>query len=94
MAIEVISLTETVPQNGDASISIRTDPGAECFITVEYASGASDAEGLEAQVANDQGVVSWTWRVGRRTTEGTWPITVACGLPGKLGRLETSFTVG
>jgi len=35
-------------------------------------------------------LVSWTWKVGARTTPGRWPIVVSCG---RAGTLRTSFVV-
>jgi hypothetical protein len=55
--------------------------------TLDYKSGASSAAGLYPK----RGVrISWTWKVGTRTTPGRWPITVSCG---SAGTLRTSFVV-
>jgi hypothetical protein len=34
--------------------------------------------------------LSWTWKVGTRTTPGRWPIVVGCGA---AATLRTSFVV-
>ncbi|HEY8869172.1 MAG TPA: hypothetical protein VIM30_07245 [Candidatus Limnocylindrales bacterium] len=32
--------------------------------------------------AGSTGALSWTWKVGSRTTAGSWPVTVACSKGG------------
>src|SRR6266516_614707 len=60
---------------------------------------AQIAAGIQARVAVKTGIypkrpvggrVSWTWKVGTRTTPGRWPIVVSCG---SAGTLRTSFVV-
>jgi hypothetical protein len=60
-----------------------------CSITVRYKSGPSHAQGLFRK-SPVRGRVSWTWKVGTRTTPGTWPIYVSCG---RAGSAYTSFRV-
>ena len=93
LAITLISLTSPVSHGNAANISVRTAPGAACTIIVTYKSGPSRARGLVPKAAGGDGIVSWTWIVGTRTTPGKWPITVACSGGGKQGTLETSFVV-
>jgi hypothetical protein len=93
LPITVISLTSPVSHGNAANLSVRTAPGAECTITVTYKSGPSRARGLVPNTAGDDGIVSWTWIVGTRTTPGKWPITVACSAGGRQGTLETAFIV-
>jgi hypothetical protein len=59
----------------------NTEPGAFCNITVYYKSGPSEAQGLDPKDADSSGNVSWTWKVGTRTTPGTWRVITAssCG---------------
>ena len=35
--------------------------------------------------------ISWTWKIGTRTTPGRWPIYVTCG---QAGSTSTSIRVG
>jgi hypothetical protein len=37
---------------------------------------ASSAQGLIPKAADADGNVTWTWRVGTRTTPGEWPIII------------------
>lgn len=63
-----------------------------CSISVLYKSGPSHAAGLVSRTADGQGRVSWTWKVGTRTTPGFLPIVIACGQT-DITRVRTSFEV-
>lgn len=93
LSVEVVALTRRVPQNADASISVRTASRARCDIIIEYASGPSDASGLEPKAANARGIASWTWRVGPSTSTGAWPITVTCNKKGQSAGTSVKFKV-
>lgn len=93
LQIRVVSLTSPVSPGDDASITIQTAPNASCSITVIYKSGPSRARGLFPQSADRRGTVTWTWRVGTRTTPGRWRIVVTCAAGGRQGTLETTFVV-
>lgn len=93
LLVRLVSLTSPARQGADATIVVGTAPNAACTITVLYRSGASHAQGLVPKTANAQGRVVWTWRVGTRTTPGTWPIIVNCSIGARSGRLETSVDV-
>jgi hypothetical protein len=75
--IEVISLTTPVSPGEYATIEVQTLPNELLAIEVWYKSGKSEAEGLTPKRANDEGYVSWTWKVGTRTTPGFWEIIIA-----------------
>jgi hypothetical protein len=79
----------TVARNHYATLKAKTAARISCSIDVEYASGSSTAAGLVAKTSDSTGQVSWTWKVGGRTTIGTWPITVTCG----SGSAQTSIKV-
>jgi hypothetical protein len=68
----------TVRRGATASVAITTAAKASCSITVRYKSGPSKAQGLGPKQANASGVVSWSWKVGTRTTSGSWPVIIAC----------------
>lgn len=61
------------------TLYVKTSPGANCTITVNYASGPSTAGGLTPKNADGAGNVSWTWKVGTRTAPGSYAIDVSCG---------------
>jgi len=87
--VEIASVTSPVSPGAYATLTANTTPGASCSITVYYKSGPSKASGLEPRPADSNGSVSWTWKVGLKTTSGNWRIVVNCGGIIK----ETTFTV-
>ena len=90
--VKFLSIRSPVPRGGQAAVTIQTTPGTPCAITVFYRSGPSRASGLEPKPADASGRVTWTWKVGTRTTPGRWPIRVECG-EHDITRIETEFTV-
>ena len=76
--LEIVSVTSPVSKGSYAAVAARISPSASCSITVYYKSGPSKAIGLEPKTADASGMVSWTWKVGIRTTSGTWRIVVNC----------------
>jgi micrococcal nuclease len=60
-----------------ASVTIKTAAKASCSITVRYKSGPSTAAGLVSKQANANGIASWSWKVGTRTTAGSWPVLIS-----------------
>jgi len=74
-------------------VTIKTLARARCSIDVEYASGPSTAAGLGDKTASSTGVITWSWKVGGRTTLGTWPIYISCVLGDRSADVSTSFTV-
>jgi hypothetical protein len=87
--VRLVTVTSPVRHGGYATLSVAVSPARSCSIVVSYKSGPSEAAGLfpKRPVA---GRVSWTWKVGTRTTPGRWPIVVTCG---SAGTLRTAFTV-
>jgi hypothetical protein len=77
LRVTIVSLPAT-GQGNPVTATVRTAPGANCAIDVEYKSGPSHAAGLGTKTASSAGAVSWTWLVGTRTTAGDWPVTVTC----------------
>jgi len=69
----------TAARGQNATLQVKTGANLACTIEVDYKSGPSTAAGLIPKTSDLAGDVSWTWKVGARTTPGTWPITVTCG---------------
>jgi hypothetical protein len=84
-----ISVTSPIRAGAYATLTVAVAPARGCSIVVTYKSGPSSAQGLYPKRPSG-GRVSWTWKVGTRTTHGRWPITVSCG---SAGTLRTSFLV-
>jgi hypothetical protein len=82
-----VRVTSPVSAGSYASLTVRVSRTATCSITVLYYSGPSHAAGLYPKRGR---LISWTWKVGTRTTPGRWPIVVNCG---SAGRLRTSFVI-
>lgn len=73
----VTNWTNTVEAGSDASLTIQGKPNTQYSIAVFYHSGASDAEGLEPKTSDENGIVTWNWKVGARTAKDTYDITVS-----------------
>lgn len=93
LSLKIVSVTSPVSPGANATLVAQTVPGANCDIDVYYKSGASTAQGLYAKTADSSGRVSWTWKVGTRTTPGNWQIVVKASYGGKTVTQSTSFTV-
>ena len=93
LSIEIISVTSPVSPGSNATLVAQTTPGANCDIDVYYKSGASTAQGLYPKVADNSGRVSWTWKVGTRTTPGSWGIVVRANHNEQTTTQTTHFTV-
>ncbi|MBA3341828.1 MAG: hypothetical protein H0T48_08320 [Gemmatimonadaceae bacterium] len=82
---------------GSCRVTARTRPLARCFLAVIYPSGRrSSAKGLGAKVADGNGWVEWTWRIGthtKRAGAGTGaplgrPLTAVLTLDGVGSQLQ------
>jgi hypothetical protein len=92
-SIEIVSVTSPASPGAYATLKASAPPGAQCSIAVYYKSGRSTAQGLYPKQADSNGDVSWTWKVGTRTTPGNWLIVVTATYEGKTTSQETYFTV-
>ncbi len=77
--LTVLSFAEVVHRNETVSLTISGTPGVEYDIDVYYSSGESKAKGLENQIADTQGVVTWTWKIGGKTAFGTYQVVISGG---------------
>ena len=93
LPMSVKSLTKSAKPGDHAGITIATEDGAECKITVTYANGPSTASGLEPAIAASNGYVSWGWTVDAGTPAGDWPIDIVCTRGGRTGELHEKLTV-
>lgn len=76
-ALSFIASDLNVWPGDDAMVEIHTKPGATATIQVDYLSGPSRAKGLYPQHADASGDITWTWKVGTRTTPGKWPVWIS-----------------
>lgn len=77
--ISLISVTSPISAGSTASITVQGEPDTDYSITVIYSSGASKADGLETKTSDSDGIVSWSWKIGTRTKEGTYRISISGG---------------
>lgn len=77
--ITFITWPQTISRNQTGTVTIQGEPNTNYSITVRYKSGPSEADGLEDKTSNANGMVSWSWKVGPRTSAGTYSITVRGG---------------
>lgn len=78
VGVSVQLLTTPISLGSNASISIKTNPEAKCTITVIYNKVPSKDSGLVPKIANEYGLVEWSWTVESTTPLGKWPVTVTC----------------
>ena len=74
--ISLVSLPEDVKKGETVTIEIKGKPKTEYDIDVMYKSGASTAKGLENKVSDDDGNVSWTFKVSNNVTIGNYKIII------------------
>jgi len=78
ITIELIRLTSPITRGSDASLQVRTTPGARCLLSyVTPAGKSSEAQGLGPTVADGNGICAWTWRIGANTTPGRGRLQVS-----------------
>lgn len=81
----VQSLTTPVVPGTNSSITVKTNPEAKCTISVTYNKIPSKDSGLIPKVADEYGVVDWSWTVESTVPIGKWPVKVTCTKGKKSG---------
>ena len=76
-SLALLEMTETVAAGKKASVTVKGLPNTEYSITVTYSS-VSEAKGLENKLSDENGAVSWSWRVGNKTKPGKYKIEIQC----------------
>ena len=93
LPVKVTKLTKTVSPGDTASITVHTNVGASCGISVLYDSGESTAKGLDPKKADAKGDATWRWFVGPKTGSQTVLVTVTCDKNGRTGEVTADVTV-
>ena len=62
----------------NVSVTVRTNPEADCQILVLYNKVKAVDSGLAPKAADEFGVVSWSWTISPSAPIGTWPAEVTC----------------
>jgi competence protein ComEC len=81
--VVVTELTSPVHPGETASISIETAPGAICANIMKFSTGRGGMTNLGTRVADPNGAIGWSWRVGTNATPGSFVIDILCGLDGR-----------
>lgn len=66
--ITVLDYSDTVRRGAYAYIKIQGEPNTDYDCEVEYKSGMSTASGLGTKRSDSDGIVSWRWKVGSKTS--------------------------
>ncbi|QQE80424.1 hypothetical protein [Alicyclobacillus sp. SO9] len=74
--LTIVSSSLTRNPGQYASIKVKTKPNVQGTIEVDYSSGPSHSSSLNPKTADPNGYITWTWKVGSRTTPGNWPVTI------------------
>lgn len=86
-------LTSPVAPGENASITVKTNAGSDCTITVEYDEVPSTDSGLKPKKADDFGIVSWTWTVEETVPVGKWPVDVICAFNDQTAMVRGDLVV-
>lgn len=76
-SITIVADPGTVNAGQYATVKIKGSPNTQYTCTVTYKSSLSTAAGLGATQSDGNGYASWTWKVGARTTAGSWPVNIS-----------------
>lgn len=88
VGVAIQSMSSPVAPGSEVFISVRTTPGANCKISVEY--NKDTVETMKMKVApmsgpdlidkkaDDWGIVNWSWDVPTSAKIGKWYTTVSC----------------
>ena len=72
-----ILFTPIVRRGAEAVVFFQGPPEVAWYLSIRYATGYGTAAGLGEQIADADGVVEWSWRIGSNTTVGDWPVTIS-----------------
>lgn len=86
-------LTSPVKPGENASITVKSNAGADCTIKVTYNKKPSRDSGLGPKVADKYGNVSWSWTVEKTAPVGTWPVQVDCANQSKSAMVIGNLVV-
>lgn len=82
-----------VAPGSNTSLTVKTNAGAKCSIAVVYGSMKSTDSGLSPKIADDFGLVSWTWTVERSAPLGKWPIKVTCANKANSAEVQADLVI-
>ena len=77
--ISLKSITSPISSNNTATLTIVGKPNTEYNIKVIYTTTESKAKGLENKISDENGIASWSWKIGASVKSGYYKITVSDG---------------
>lgn len=72
------TFSSEVAGGGNAMISIKTNPKAACQIAVKVNKTSLPDSGLVPKIADEFGMVDWSWTVPKGIVAGEWPVEITC----------------
>lgn len=93
VGVSVQMATSVVAPGENASVTVRTNPQARCTISISYDQTKAVDSGLAPKVADDYGMVTWSWTVDPNATIGTWPAKILCSNDSKSGANSAKIQV-
>jgi hypothetical protein len=78
VGIVLQTFTGSTAAGSNAALSIKTNPGAACQISVKVNNASLPDSGLVPKIADEFGIVDWSWNVPKNVLPGKWPVEVAC----------------
>jgi len=78
VGVSVQMLTTPIKPGSNASVTVKTNPDANCTVKAVYNKIPSIDSGLSQKVADEYGMVTWTWSVEASAPLGKWPVTITC----------------
>jgi hypothetical protein len=91
--VAVAALTSPVKIGSNASLTVLTNAGSKCSLTVTYNGTLSTDSGLVPKTADAYGNVSWTWTITSSVPAGSWPIKVTCVYNGRSAVVQADQVV-
>lgn len=78
VSASVQMITSPLEPGMNAMITVKTNNEAKCTIKVVYDKTPSTDSGLVEKIADEYGMVNWTWTVEPTAPLGSWPVWVTC----------------
>ncbi len=92
LSVRVVSVISPVRAGSQATLTVKTSPGAQCTPSVQGRSGAT-VKVFPKRVADAHGMATWTWQVPVETAAGPWPVTITCVSSSPNGTIRSEASV-
>ena len=78
VGVAVQTLSSPIAPGDNAALSIHTIAESVCVVKVSYNNVPVNDSGLTEKIADEYGLVSWSWTVRADAPLGTWPVDITC----------------